>query len=151
MSEKADLKRVGLKTTQPRLKILDILENSPVRHLGAEEIYQALVETGEQIGLATVYRVLAQFESAGLVIRHSLEGGRPAIFELNDAAHHDHMVCVDCGKVFEFVDSDIEQRQREAASRAGFVMEDHSLYLYGKCRGMHDGGSCSMKQHPVKA
>ena len=149
MPEKSNLKRAGLKTTQPRLKILDILESSPVRHLGADDIYQALIEAGAQVGLATVYRVLAQFESAGLVIRHNLEAGRPAIFELNDAAHHDHMVCVDCGQVFEFVDSDIEQRQRDAASREGFVMQDHSLYLYGKCRGMYDHGSCSMKKQNV--
>ena len=149
MSEKADLKRAGLKTTQPRLKILDILEKSPVRHLGVDDIYQVLLETGEQVGLATIYRVLAQFEAAGLVIRHNLEGGRPAIFELNDAAHHDHMVCVECGKVFEFVEPDIEQRQREAASRAGFVIQDHSLYLYGKCRGMYDSSRCSMKKNPV--
>ena len=149
MSEKDDLKRAGLKTTQPRLKILDILEKSPVRHLGVDDIYQVLLEAGEQVGFATIYRVLAQFEAAGLVIRHNLEGGRPAIFELNDATHHDHMVCVECGKVFEFVEHDIEQRQREAASRAGFVIQDHSLYLYGKCRGMHDSNRCSMKTNPV--
>ena len=146
MSEKADLKRAGLKTTQPRLKILDILENSPVRHLGADDIYKNLLDAGEQIGLATVYRVLTQFESAGLVIRHKFEGG-PAMFELNDAAHHDHMVCVKCGKVFEFVDSGIEQRQREAASKADFVIQDHSLYLYGICAGMHDHGRCSMEKN----
>jgi Fur family ferric uptake transcriptional regulator len=146
MPEKTDLKCAGLKITQPRLKILDILENSPVRHLSAEDIYKNLLETGEQIGLATVYRVLTQFESAGLVIRHNFEGG-PAMFELNDAAHHDHMVCVECGNVFEFVDSGIEQRQRDAASKAGFVIQDHSLYLYGICRGMQDRGHCSMKKN----
>ncbi|MBO67105.1 MAG: ferric iron uptake transcriptional regulator [Acidiferrobacteraceae bacterium] len=133
MSEKTDLKRAGLRTTQPRLKILEILENSPARHLGADNIYKKLVDLGEQIGLATVYRVLGQFESAGLVIRHNFEGG-PAIFELNNAAHHDHMVCVECGQVVEFVDSDIEKRQLDAASQAGFVIHDHSLYLYGKCK-----------------
>ena len=146
MPEKADLKRAGLKTTQPRLKILDILENSPVRHLGADDIYKSLQETGEQIGLATVYRVLTQFESADLVIRHKFEAG-PAVFELNDAAHHDHMVCVKCGQVFEFVESDIEQRQREAASKAGFVIQDHSLYLYGVCVGMQDHDRCSMNKN----
>ena len=146
MSEKADLKRAGLKTTQPRLKILDILENNPVRHLGADDIYKSLQETGEQIGLATVYRVLTQFESAGLVIRHKFEAG-PAVFELNDAAHHDHMVCVKCGQVFEFVESGIEQRQREAASKAGFVIQDHSLYLYGVCVGMQDHDRCSMNKN----
>ena len=146
MSEKADLKRAGLKTTQPRLKILDILENSPVRHLGVDDIYKTLLETGEQVGLATVYRVLTQFESSGLVIRHKFEGA-PAVFELNDAAHHDHMVCVKCGKVFEFVESAIEQRQREAASKVGFVIQDHSLYLYGICTGMQDHGHCSMNKN----
>ena len=145
MHKKADLKSAGLKTTHPRLKILDILENSSVRHLGADDIYKNLLNTGEQIGLATVYRVLTQFESAGLVIRHNFEGG-PAVFELNDAAHHDHMVCVQCGKVFEFVDSGIEQRQLEAADKADFVIQDHSLYLYGICKGMRDGGQCSMKK-----
>ena len=133
MSEKTDLKSVGLRTTQPRLKILEILEQSPARHLGADDVYKKLVDSDEQIGLATVYRVLGQFESAGLVIRHNFEGG-PAIFELNDAAHHDHMVCVECGKVVEFVDADIEARQQDVANRAGFVIHDHSLYLYGKCK-----------------
>ena len=145
MPKKADLKRAGLKTTHPRLKILDILESSSVRHLGADDIYKNLINAGEQIGLATVYRVLTQFESAGLVIRHNFEGS-PAVFELNDAAHHDHMVCVQCGKVFEFVDSRIEQRLREAAAKAGFVIQDHSLYLYGICKGMKDRGQCSMKK-----
>ena len=100
----------------------------------------------QQIGLATVYRVLAQFETAGLVIRHNFENNGSAIFELNDAAHHDHMLCVECGKVFEFVDSEIETKQKEAAARAGFMIEDHSLYLYGKCQGMVDEGKCSMNQ-----
>ena len=98
MSEKSDLQLAGLKQTQPRLKILDILEKSKVRHLGADDIYKAMLDSGEQIGLATVYRVLAQFESAGLVIRHNFENNGAAIFELNDAAHHDHMLCVECGR-----------------------------------------------------
>ena len=144
MSEKSDLQLAGLKQTQPRLKILDILEKSKVRHLGADDIYKAMLDSGEQIGLATVYRVLAQFESAGLVIRHNFENNGAAIFELNDAAHHDHMLCVECGRVFEFVDSEIERKQKEAAARAGFMIEDHSLYLYGKCQGMVDEGKCSM-------
>ena len=130
MSQKTDLQLAGLKQTQPRLKILDILEKSTVRHLGADDIYKAMLDAGEQIGLATVYRVLAQFETAGLVIRHNFENNGSAIFELNDAAHHDHMLCVECGKVFEFVDSEIEKKQKEAAARAGFMIEDHSLYLY---------------------
>ena len=144
MSEKSDLQLAGLKQTQPRLKILDILEKSKVRHLGADDIYKTMLDSGEQIGLATVYRVLAQFESAGLVIRHNFENNGAAIFELNDAAHHDHMLCVECGRVFEFVDSEIERKQKEAAARAGFMIEDHSLYLYGKCQGMVDEGMCSM-------
>lgn len=146
MSQKTDLQLAGLKQTQPRLKILDILEKSTVRHLGADDIYKAMLDAGEQIGLATVYRVLAQFETAGLVIRHNFENNGSAIFELNDAAHHDHMLCVECGKVFEFVDSEIETKQKEAAARAGFMIEDHSLYLYGKCQGMVDDGKCSMDQ-----
>lgn len=148
MPDKADLKQAGLKTTQPRLKILNILENSSARHLTADDIYKHLLETNEQIGLATIYRVLTQFESAGLVIRHNFESAS-AVFELNDAAHHDHMVCIECGRVFEFVDRGIEQRQREAASKVGFVMQDHSLHLYGVCAGMKDHGFCSMKQSGV--
>ena len=144
MSQKTHLLLAGLKQTQPRLKILDILEKSTVRHLGADDIYKAMLDAGEQIGLATVYRVLAQFETAGLVIRHNFENNGAAIFELNDAAHHDHMLCVECGRVFEFVDSEIERKQKEAAARAGFMIEDHSVYLYGKCQGMVDEGKCSM-------
>ena len=144
MQSKLDLKEVGLKTTQPRLKILDILESSRVRHLSAEDVYKRLLELDQDIGLATVYRVLTQFESAGLVIRHNFEGGA-SVFELNDANHHDHMVCIKCNKVFEFVDKTIEQRQRKAAEKSGFVMQDHSLYLYGVCRGMQERGECSMQ------
>ena len=147
MSDKNDLKKAGLKTTQPRLKILDILESSRLRHMAAEDIYRRLLELNEDVGLATVYRVLTQFESAGLVIRHNFEGGR-SVFELNDASHHDHMVCVECSKVFEFVDKTIEKRQQKAAEDAGFVMQDHSLYLYGVCRGMKENGKCSMTGTP---
>ena len=138
MSQKSDLQLAGLKRTQPRLKILDILEKSAVRHLGADDIYRAMLESGEQIGLATVYRVLAQFESAGLVIRHNFESNGSAIFELNDAAHHDHMVCVQCGKVYEFMNFDIEKKQIEVANNAGFEIEDHALYLYGRCKNCKD-------------
>jgi len=144
MNTPNSLKQVGLKTTQPRLKILDILETSPVRHMSAEDVYKRLLELDQDIGLATVYRVLTQFESAGLVIRHNFEGGA-SVFELNDASHHDHMVCIKCNKVFEFVDNTIEQRQRKAAENSGFIMQDHSLYLYGVCRGMQERGQCSMK------
>ena len=137
-----DLKKAGLKTTQPRLKILQILETAQVRHLTAEDVYKILLETGEEIGLATVYRVLTQFESAGLVIRHNFEGGR-SVFELNDESHHDHMVCLECGKVFEFFDKTIEERQKQIAQQAGFTIDDHSLYLYGVCQGFRDTKKCS--------
>jgi Fur family ferric uptake transcriptional regulator len=145
MPEPTELKKAGLKTTQPRLKILDILEHSRVRHLAAEDIYKLLLDSGEEIGLATVYRVLTQFENAGLVIRHNFEGAR-AVFELNDASHHDHMVCVECGRVFEFFDRKIEERQKRVAESRGFVIEDHSLYLYGTCDGMKRDGRCSMQK-----
>jgi len=144
VSSKNELQQAGLKTTRPRAIILDILETSKVRHLSAEDVYKRLLELGQDIGLATVYRVLTQFESASLVIRHKFEGG-PSVFELNDASHHDHMVCIECNKVFEFFDNTIEQRQRKVAENAGFVMQDHSLYLYGICRGMQQTGKCSMK------
>ncbi len=133
MSERSDLRKAGLKTTLPRLKILSILEQAELRHLTAEDVYKILLETGEEIGLATVYRVLTQFETAGLVIRHNFEGGR-AVFELNDASHHDHMVCLRCGSVIEFVDKTIEERQKRVAQEADFQLEDHALYLYGICK-----------------
>ena len=132
MSEIEELKRAGLKTTQPRLKILTILESTAVRHMSAEDVYKCLLEQKEEIGLATVYRVLTQFEASGLVIRHNFEGGR-SVFELNDETHHDHIVCVKCGKVVEFSDPGIEKRQQKAAQEAGFVLQDHALYLYGLC------------------
>jgi len=144
MPDRKDLQKAGLKTTLPRLKILGILERSRVRHVTAEDVYKTLLESDEEIGLGTVYRVLTQFESSGLVIRHNFEGGR-AVFELNDESHHDHMVCVECGQVFEFFDSTIEQRQRKVAESAGFFIEDHSLYLYGVCTGMRKLGKCSMR------
>ena len=109
----------------------------------AEDVYKRLLETEQEIGLATVYRILTQFEAAGLVIRHNFEGGR-ALYELNNGSHHDHMVCVECGQVFEFFDRTIEQRQRNVATKAGFIMEDHSLSLYGVCNGMKESGRCSM-------
>src|SRR5215469_13586315 len=131
--EGKDLRKAGLKVTLPRLKILEILEGSTTRHLSAEDIYRTLLESNEDIGLATVYRVLTQFEAAGLVTRHHFEGGM-AVFELNHGAHHDHIVCVDCGKVEEFVDGGIEERQNAVAKRLGFEISDHSLILYGHCR-----------------
>lgn len=130
--EGKDLRKAGLKVTLPRLKILEILEHSQMRHLSAEEIYKRLLESSEDIGLATVYRVLTQFEGAGLVTRHHFEDGM-AVFELNQGAHHDHIVCVDCGRVEEFMDSEIEARQEAIAKRAGFEIQEHSLVLYGHC------------------
>ncbi|HEX9139867.1 MAG TPA: ferric iron uptake transcriptional regulator [Steroidobacteraceae bacterium] len=131
MSDK-DLRKAGLKVTLPRLKILEILETCGTRHLSAEELYRRLVEANEDVGLATVYRVLTQFESAGLVSRHHFEDGM-AVFELNQGTHHDHIVCMDCGRVEEFVDAAIETRQSAIAHRLGFRIEEHSLVLYGRC------------------
>ena len=131
--EGKDLRKAGLKVTLPRLKILEILENSATRHLSAEDIYRTLLGSQEDIGLATVYRVLTQFEGAGLVTRHHFEDGM-AVFELNQGTHHDHIVCLDCGRVEEFMDSDIEERQNAVAQRLGFDIRDHSLILYGHCR-----------------
>jgi Fur family ferric uptake transcriptional regulator len=130
--ESQDLKKVGLKVTLPRMKILEILETSDIHHLTAEDIYRQLLESGEQIGLATVYRVLTQFETAGLVTRHHFEGGQ-AVFELQRGEHHDHIVCTQCGRVEEFFDETIEERQREAAAGLGFRVSDHSLIIYGDC------------------
>ncbi len=127
-----DLRRAGLKVTLPRLKILEILEGSQLRHLSAEEIYKRLIESHEDIGLATVYRVLTQFEAAGLVARHHFEDGM-AVFELNQGSHHDHIVCMDCGHVEEFVDTAIEARQEDIARDRQFEIKEHSLVLYGRC------------------
>jgi len=131
--ERKDLRKAGLKVTVPRLKILEILEGNPTRHMSAEEIYKRLLDSSEDIGLATVYRVLTQFEGAGLVSRHHFEDGM-AVFEINHGAHHDHIVCMDCGAVEEFVDPDIETRQNAIAKRLGFRIEEHSLVLYGRCQ-----------------
>lgn len=127
-----DLKKAGLKVTLPRLKILTLLEQAKDHHLSAEAIYRDLLESGEDIGLATVYRVLTQFEEAGLVVRHHFEGDQ-SVFELNHGEHHDHLVCVTCGRVEEFVDHVIEKRQREIAKKAGYTITDHSLNIYGVC------------------
>lgn len=132
--DNSNLKKAGLKITLPRLKILEILENAKEHHLSAEDIYKDLMESGDVIGLATVYRVLTQFEEAGLVVRHHFEGGQ-SVFELNHGTHHDHLVCVKCGRVDEFVDSIIENRQQEIAKEAGFLITDHSLNIYGTCGG----------------
>jgi len=130
--ESADIKKAGLKVTLPRIKILEIMEKSETRHLSAEDVYKQLLEEGEEVGLATVYRVLTQFESAGLVARHHFDEGH-SVFELNQGHHHDHIVCVKCGKVEEFIDETIEQRQKDIAAKAGFAITDHCLYIYGVC------------------
>jgi Fur family ferric uptake transcriptional regulator len=130
--EPSHLRRAGLKITVPRLKILEILASSQPRHMSAEDVYRRLLDSNEDIGLATVYRVLTQFESAGLVTRHHFEGGT-AVFELNEGEHHDHIVCTDCGRVEEFSDDSIEERQRDIAARLGFEISDHSLTLHGRC------------------
>lgn len=135
--ESSDLKKAGLKVTLPRMKILEFLEASDVRHHSAESIYKTLLNEGEEIGLATVYRVLTQFEAAGLVERHHFESGQ-AVFELNEKGHHDHIVCISCGKVEEFYDEMIEARQKEVASAKGYDVTDHSLTLYGKCPDCKD-------------
>ena len=141
--EPKELREAGLKVTLPRLKILEMLENSATRHLSAEEIYRHLLDQGEDIGLATVYRVLTQFEAAGLVIRHHFEGGH-AVFEMQQPTHHDHIVCMRCGRVDEFVDEMIEKRQRENAHELGYKLTEHSLIMYGQCM---KGDSCpNLKQ-----
>ena len=132
MEDSQQLKNVGLKITMPRLKVLHILERSRNHHLSAEGVYKALLELGDDVGLATVYRVLTQFEAAGLVSRHNFEGGH-SVFELSQGEHHDHLVCVKCGLVEEFVDNVIEQRQKSIAERAHFKMTDHALNIYGIC------------------
>lgn len=126
------LKDVGLKVTRPRARILEMLETSDQKHLSAEDVYQRLLQQGEEIGLATIYRVLTQFESAGIVQRHYFEAGT-AVFEMSPHGHHDHLVCVRCGRVVEFCDPIIEQRQRQMAEDHGFRMEDHALVIYGRC------------------
>lgn len=128
-----ELKKLGLKVTAPRLKILHLLENSASRHLSAEEVHQHLLKMGEDVALATVYRVLTQFEAADLVIRHNFEGGR-CVFELNNSRHHDHLVCISCSLVVEFVDSLIEQQQKKVAESYDFEMTDHSLSIFGHCK-----------------
>ena len=130
--ETQDLKKAGLKATVPRMKILALLEENKVRHVSAEDVYKALLELGEDLSLATVYRVLTQFEQAGLVTRHHFEGGH-SVFELNQGEHHDHILCVKCGRVDEFVDKVIEERQQKIAAEKGYNMTDHSLYIFGIC------------------
>jgi len=137
--ESQHIRKAGLKVTSHRVKILEMLENrsNAERHLTAEDVYRALLQEGVEIGLATVYRVLTQFETAGLVKRHHFEGGN-SVFELESGQHHDHLVCVKCGRVEEFSDESIEQRQREIASTLNFKLTDHSLCLYGFCGQCQD-------------
>ncbi|CAG9176339.1 MULTISPECIES: ferric iron uptake transcriptional regulator [Cupriavidus] len=132
MPSPAELKNIGLKATVPRLKILEIFQTSEQRHLSAEDVYRILLNEHMDIGLATVYRVLTQFEQAGLLSRNNFESGK-AIFELNEGKHHDHLVCLDCGRVEEFFDGEIEQRQQSIARERGFALQEHALSLYGNC------------------
>jgi len=136
--ESNDLRNVGLKVTLPRVKILEILEKqTEEKHLSAEKVYKILLSEDEEIGLATVYRVLTQFEAAGLVTRHHFEGGN-SVFELNKGSHHDHIVCIKCGKVDEFTDNVIEKHQEDIAKKLGYELTDHNLYLYGYCSKCQD-------------
>ena len=132
VTTQSDLKSAGLKATVPRLKIISLFETSKVRHLTAEDVYRKLLDEGLDIGLATVYRVLTQFEQAGLLIRHHFESGK-AVFELNEGHHHDHLVCLQCGRVEEFYDEGIEKRQAAVARERGFRITEHALYLYAEC------------------
>lgn len=142
MSNPSDLKNIGLKATLPRLKILNLFEQSEVRHLTAEDVYRMLIAEDVDIGLATVYRVLTQFEQAGLLIRHHFESGK-AVYELNQGGHHDHLVCLQCGRVEEFYDAEIERRQKKIAAERGFTIHDHSLHIYADCTK----SQCPHKQH----
>ncbi|MFC6440363.1 ferric iron uptake transcriptional regulator [Bowmanella sp. JS7-9] len=133
MDQNTELKKAGLKVTLPRIKILQILQDPANQHISAEDVYKILLELGEDIGLATVYRVLNQFDDAGLLNRHHFEGGK-SVFELSQKKHHDHLVCLDCGKVIEFEDNVIEQRQLDVAKANNIELTNHSLYLYGHCK-----------------
>ncbi|TAL85478.1 MAG: ferric iron uptake transcriptional regulator [Candidimonas sp.] len=132
MNDQSELKNMGLKATFPRLKILDIFRKADQRHQSAEDVYRALIGEEVEIGLATVYRVLTQFEQAGILIRSQFDGGK-AVFELNDGDHHDHMICTNCGKVAEFTDAEIEKRQQKIAKENNFLLESHTMMLYGIC------------------
>jgi len=133
MTDQSELKSIGLKATFPRLKILDVFRKAEVRHMSAEDVYRALIGESVEIGLATVYRVLTQFEQAGLLVRSQFDSGK-AVFELNEGDHHDHLVCTNCGKVEEFFDAEIEKRQQKIAKDHNFVLTGHALSLYGICQ-----------------
>lgn len=132
MTHAEELKSSGLKATLPRIKVLEVFQRSPQRHMTAEDVFKALLAEGADIGLATVYRVLMQFEQAGLLSRSHFESGK-SVFELNEGRHHDHLVCLTCGRVEEFFDPEIEQRQRSIAEARGFDLQEHSLALYARC------------------
>jgi len=132
MSDPRELRDQGLKVTVPRLKVLDLFQHSPDRHLTAEDVYRRLLDDHSDIGLATVYRVLTQFEQAGLLMRHHFEGGK-AVYELNQGTHHDHLVCQQCGRVEEFYDAEIEKRQTKVAKERGFAIREHQLHIYADC------------------
>ena len=132
MNHVAELKNSGLKATLPRLKVLEMFQKTTQRHMSAEDVYKMLLAEGADVGLATVYRVLMQFEQAGILSRNHFESGK-AVFELNEGKHHDHLVCVDCGRVEEFFDAEIEQRQKSVAQTRGFELQDHALALYAVC------------------
>jgi Fur family ferric uptake transcriptional regulator len=132
MSVTSELKNMGLKATLPRLKILEIFQNGKQRHMSAEDVYRELIAENQEIGLATVYRVLTQFEQAGLLKRSNFESGK-AVFELEQGQHHDHLVCLQCGRVEEFYDAEIEKRQQKIAKDRGFSLQEHALALYGNC------------------
>lgn len=136
MKHADELKNSGLKATLPRIKVLEVFQNSTRRHLSAEDVYKVLLGEGADVGLATVYRVLLQFEQAGILSRNHFEAGK-AVFELNEGTHHDHLVCLDCGRVEEFYDPEIEKRQRSVAQSRGFDLQEHSLALYASCTKKH--------------
>lgn len=136
MTHADELKNSGLKATLPRIKVLEVFQNTAQRHMSAEDVFKALLVEGADVGLATVYRVLMQFEQAGILSRNHFESGK-AVFELNEGKHHDHLVCVDCGRVEEFFDAEIEKRQRGVAQARGFELQDHALALYASCTKKH--------------
>ena len=136
MTHAEELKSSGLKATLPRIKILEVFQSTTQRHMTAEDVFKVLLNEGADVGLATVYRVLMQFEQAGILSRNHFESGK-AVFELNEGKHHDHLVCVDCGRVEEFFDAEIEKRQRSIAATRGFELQDHALALYAVCTKKH--------------
>lgn len=144
-----NLRKAGLKSTPPRIKVLSLFLSGNAQHLGAEEIYRRLLAEGEEIGLATIYRVLTQFEQAGLLTRHHFEGGK-AVFEVNQGDHHDHFVCIQCGKVEEFFDESIEKRQKEMARERGFTVHDHALHIYVECNRPECSSTVETRRHRLR-